>query len=48
MWVKVGGLYMKCNAPDSEDDESLANLINGFYIYNCQDYPVKVEYMVII
>jgi hypothetical protein len=47
-WQKIGWFYLISSAPDTEDDDSISNLINGFYLYNPQTFPIKVEYMVFI
>ena len=47
-WDKIGYFYLKASAPDNPNDDTLSNLMNGFYLYNPQTYPVKVEYMVFV
>lgn len=47
-WDKIGYFYLKAAPPDNPDDDTLANLMNGFYLYNPQTYPVKVDYMVFV
>ena len=32
----------------NEDNDSLSNYINGFYLYNPQTYPVRIEYLTIV
>ena len=47
-WNKIGSFYLIASAPDTESDDSVSNLINGFYLYNPHDFPIKVEYMVFV
>jgi hypothetical protein len=46
-WEKVGGLKMWFTAPDPANSIQ-ENLISGFYIFNPQLFPVKIDYLVII
>lgn len=45
-WEKVGQFRGWLTAPDPIQS-SQTNLINGFYIYNPQQYNVKIEYLIV-
>ena len=46
MWKKVGEMYIWTSGPDA--DCTTANLIDGFYVYNPHEFPVKIEYIVFV
>jgi hypothetical protein len=46
-WEKVGVLRMWLSAVDPIES-STENLITGFYVFNPQSFPVKIDYMTIL
>jgi len=46
-WKKVGESYIWTTSKDFEDCTN-KNLLEGFYVFNPQLYPVKIEYIVFI
>lgn len=45
-WNKFGDMYIWTSAPDG--CSSCRNLIDGFYIFNPQNFTVKIEYMLFV
>ena len=44
-WKKVGDAYIWTSAPDNGDTR---NLIDGFYVYNPQTFPVQIDYLIFV
>ena len=44
-WKKVGDLYIWTAAPDADDTR---NLIDGFYAFNPQEFPIQIEYLIFV
>jgi hypothetical protein len=44
-WKKVGDSYIWTSAPDNGDTR---NLIDGFYVYNPQTFPVQIDYLIFV
>lgn len=47
MWKKVGDMYIWTSATD-DDDCTVKNLIDGFYVYNPHEFPVQIEYLTFV
>lgn len=44
-WSKVGDMYIWTSAPDAEDTK---NLIDGFYVFNPQEFSIQIEYLIFV
>ena len=46
LWYKIGVLYTRLGQNDA-DGSNVNNLVNGFYVFNPQYFPVEIEYLLI-